>query len=143
MKDYLNINEAARETGKSIPTIRAKIKGGKLPNAHQVPDGKRQLWRIPLSDLINSGLLTEAITPPEQMAEQRTTALEIEIDRLKALLERREEALSTATERIAELQGDKAKLYARLPLAIETQETQARRRFSWFKRNPQTATETP
>jgi hypothetical protein len=143
VKDYFNINEAAKATGKSIPTIRAKLDQGLLPNAHQVTEGKTKRWRIPLSDLIASGLL-DSSAPSSEAGQSRTEALESEIDRLSSELVSTKEQLRRADEVIAELRKDKAllneeknKLFSQLfPPAIETRATQERRRFSWFTKNP-------
>lgn len=130
MKDYLNINEAARETGLSIPTIRAKLERGLLPNAHQVPNGKRLLWRIPISDL--SFLLDKVSTPkPTDEAELRVTALEVRIDQLEAELRHTRELLNRAD---TELEGYRTR-ERQLFNALETKQVQDRRRFSWFNRS--------
>lgn len=130
MKDYLNINEAARETGLSIPTIRTKLERGLLPNAHQVPNGKRLLWRIPISDL--SFLLDKVSTPkPTDEAELRVTALEVRIDQLEAELRHTRELLDRAD---TELEGYRTR-ERQLFNALETKQVQDRRRFSWFNRS--------
>jgi len=130
VKDYLNINEAARETGLSIPTIRAKLERGLLPNAHQVPNGKRLLWRIPISDL--SFLLDKVSTPkPTDEAELRVTALEVRIDQLEAELRHTRELLNRAD---TELEGYRTR-ERQLFNALETKQVQDRRRFSWFNRS--------
>ena len=143
MKDYLNINEAARVTGLSIPTIRRKLELGLLPNAHQVQDGKRQLWRIPFNDLIAAGLIDKVTGSSEydqltktELKELKETALNSEINRLESELRLTKELLD-------EVRADRDFLRSRIPAQLETRETQDKRRFSWFKRNPQTATETP
>lgn len=128
MKDYLNINEAARETGLSIPTIRAKLERGLLPNAHQVPNGKRLLWRIPISDL--AFLLDKVSASPTDQAELRVTALEVRIDQLEAELRHTRELLERAD---TELEGYRAR-ERQLFNALETKQVQERRRFTWFSR---------
>lgn len=48
-----SIQQAARECGVSVATIRRRIKDGSLPNAVQ---GARGAWTIPVTDLIAAGL---------------------------------------------------------------------------------------
>lgn len=123
MKDYLNINEAAKLTGLSIPTIRLKLERGLLPNASQVTQGQRKFWRIPLSDLISAGLL-DKVTPVEEKAAVRSDALEIEIDRLRAELEHTKELLRRADKEI--------ETYRPIVLnVLETRATQEKRRSLW------------
>jgi vacuolar-type H+-ATPase subunit I/STV1 len=123
VKDYLNINEAAKLTGLSIPTIRLKLERGLLPNASQVTQGQRKFWRIPLSDLISAGLL-DKVTPVEEKAAVRSDALEIEIDRLRAELEHTKELLRRADKEI--------ETYRPIVLnVLETRTTQERRRSLW------------
>jgi uncharacterized protein YlxW (UPF0749 family) len=103
-KDYYNISEAAKELGVSIPTIRLKLERKVFPNAHQVKQGKRKTWRIPLSDLIASGEMDKVKTRQELRAEEReenrTTALEVEIDRLRAEVIHLTELLARADEEL-------------------------------------------
>lgn len=127
MKDYLNINEAAKVTGLSIPTIRAKLSRGLLPNAHQVQEGKRQLWRIPFTDLVAAGLIDKALPGPEALADNRSQALELEIDRLTAKLEATEELLKLTTQTLEDFRERERRLY----YTLETSETQQRRRSLW------------
>jgi vacuolar-type H+-ATPase subunit I/STV1 len=123
VKDYLNINEAAKLTGLSIPTIRLKLERGLLPNASQVTQGQRKFWRIPLSDLISAGLL-DKVTPVEEKAAVRSDALEIEIDRLRAELEHTKELLRRADKEI--------ETYRPIVLnVLETRATQEKRRSLW------------
>jgi hypothetical protein len=131
VKDYFNINEAAKATGKSIPTIRAKLDQGLLPSAHQVTEGKTKRWRIPLSDLIAAGLL-DSSAPSSEAGQSRTQALESEIDRLNAENRRLSELLEMTRESLSEYKQRERALF----MAIETRDTQQRRRFSWFTRNP-------
>jgi DNA-binding transcriptional MerR regulator len=137
---YLNASEAAKQTGKSLVTIRHYLSSGKFPNATQTAKGKVQVWRIPLTDLVSAGLMDKVSNSSKQpseteLKENKETALNNEIDRLERELESTREALRVANERIAELREDKAKLFARLPLALETKQAQDQRRFSWFRRN--------
>lgn len=122
-KDYLNINEAAQELGVSIPTIRLKLERKVFPNAHQVKQGKRKFWRIPLSDLIASGEMDKVKTKePEQT---RSDALELEIDRLRTELTHKAELLERADREIA--------TYRQLLFSLETKETIEKRRSLWSR----------
>lgn len=122
-KDYLNINEAAQELGVSIPTIRLKLERKVFPNAHQVKQGKRKFWRIPLSDLIASGEMDKVKTKePEQT---RSDALELEIDRLRTELTHKAELLERADREIA--------TYRQLLFSLETKETIDKRRSLWSR----------
>jgi hypothetical protein len=136
VKDYLNINEAAKATGLSIPTIRAKLAKDLLPNAHQVPEGKRQTWRIPLSDLQAAGLLDKVSSPKQpsetEAKELKETALISEIDRLETALKAKDELLRLTTQTLEDYRARERQLF----LALETKQTQEQRRFSWFRRNP-------
>lgn len=127
MKDYLNINEAAKVTGLSIPTIRAKLSRGILPNAHQVQEGKRQLWRIPFNDLIAAGLIDKALPGPEALADNRAKDLELQIDKLTAELEATKELLKLTTQTLEDYRERERRLY----YTLETSETQQRRRSLW------------
>ena len=127
MKDYLNINEAAKVTGLSIPTIRAKLSRGLLPNAHQVQDGKRQLWRIPFNDLIAAGLIDKALPGPEELADNRARDLELLNDKLTAELEATKELLKLTAQTLEDYRERERRLY----YTLETSETQQRRRSLW------------
>ncbi len=124
MKDYLNINEVAKELGVSIPTVRLKLERKVFPNAHQVKQGKRKVWRIPSSDLIASGLLDKVKANEQVMADNRTNALEIEIDRLQAELRHTRELLERADKELA--------TYRPIVLnVLETRAEQEKRRSLW------------
>lgn len=122
-KDYLNINEAAKELGVSIPTIRLKLERKVFPNAHQVKQGKRKFWRIPLSDLIASGELDRV--KPKEPEQTRSDALEREIDRLQTELSHKAELLERADREIA--------TYRQLLFSLETKETIEKRRSLWSR----------
>lgn len=123
-KDYYNINEAAQELGVSIPTIRLKLKRKVFPNAHQVKQGKRKTWRIPLSDLIASGEMDKVKTKePEQT---RSDALELEIDRLRAQVIHLTELLERADRELG--------VYRPIVQnVLETREAIERRRSLWSR----------
>jgi len=124
VKDYLNINEVAKELGVSIPTVRLKLERKVFPNAHQVKQGKRKVWRIPSSDLIASGLLDKVKANEQVMADNRTNALEIEIDRLQAELRHTRELLERADKELA--------TYRPIVLnVLETRAEQEKRRSLW------------
>jgi enoyl-CoA hydratase/carnithine racemase len=127
VKDYLNINEAAKETGLSIPTIRAKLSRGMLPNAHQVQEGKRQLWRIPFNDLIAAGLIDKVRPGAEALADTHTEALKRELDSLTKELEATRELLKLTTQTLEDYRERERRLFH----SLETRETQEKRRSLW------------
>jgi len=134
---YLNASEAAKQTGKSLVTIRHYLNSGKFPNATQTAKGKVQVWRIPLTDLVSAGLMDKVSNSPKQptpeaMAETRATALEVNIDRLESELRHTRELLARADQELESYRQRERQLF----LALETRETQQQRRFSWFRRNP-------
>lgn len=126
---YLNRAEAAKAIGKSEPTLDGYLKAGRFPNAKKVLSGKREVWQIPLSDLLAAGLV-DKVKPdliasgarPEQLAELRE---------LNAALRAENEQLR---ERLADLQQARADLIAAYAPRIETAERQAERRRKWFSR---------
>lgn len=124
MKDFLNINEVAKELGVSIPTIRLKLERKVFPNAHQVKQGKRKVWRIPSSDLIASGLLDKVKANEQVMADNRTNALEQRIDALDLELRLTRELLEAARTELA--------TYRPIVLnVLETRAAQEKRRSLW------------
>lgn len=134
---YFNASEAAKETGKSVVTIRDYLAKGKFPNATQRPKGKVQVWQIPLTDLVASGLLDKVSSASKdpsraQLTETRATALETRIVELETEIRLTREILARTDQ---ELEGYRQR-ERQLFLAIETRESQDRRRFNWFRRNP-------
>lgn len=133
---YLNASEAAELTGKSLPTIRHYLATGKLPNATQHPKGKVKVWAIPLTDLQAAGLLDKVSSPKQpsetELTEFRNQALENRIDLLETELRLTREQLETAKQTLEDYRQRERQLF----LAIETRDSQERRRFSWFRRNP-------
>jgi DNA-binding transcriptional MerR regulator len=134
---YLNASQAAERTGKSVVTIRHYLATKQLPNASQVAKGKVKVWRIPLTDLIASGLLvdrvsidTKAPSQPE-LAQGRTDALETQIDQLETALRHSQELLARTEQELESYRQRERQLF----MAIETRDTQDRRRFSWFRRS--------
>lgn len=127
MKDYLNINEAAKVTGLSIPTIRAKLNKGLLPNASQIPEGKRKLWRIPFTDLVAAGLVDSTSPSDLDKAANRSNALESEIDRLTLELEHTKELLKRADTELEAYRERERLLYR----GLETRAVQEKRRSLW------------
>lgn len=137
---YLNATQAAQRTGKSLPTIRHYLASGKFPNATQTPKGKVQVWRIPEADLHLAGLMGKVSKGSQQtleteQRETRETALFTQIGQLESDLRHARELLARADQ---ELEGYRQR-ERQLFLALETRQTQEHRRFSWFRRNPQTA----
>jgi hypothetical protein len=133
---YLNASEAAKQTGKSLVTIRHYLSSGKFPNATQTAKGKVQVWRIPLTDLVSAGLMDKVSNSSkkpslEVMAENRATDLELTIDRLRGELIHAKELLARADQELESYRQRERQLF----LALETKQAQDQRRFSWFRRN--------
>jgi DNA-binding transcriptional MerR regulator len=124
----LSISEAARATGKSIPTIRNYLDKGKLPNATSKAKGSSKAWLIPLADLVAAGLLDKVSTPSEPALAPVSEVMELreQVAALKA-------ENSQLRERLDDLKQSRADLIAAYAPQIETSEKQARRR-SWFSR---------
>jgi DNA-binding transcriptional MerR regulator len=124
-----NISEAARATGKSIPTIHNYLKAGKLPNAISTPNGKSKTWQIPLTDLVAARLLDKVESEPEsarntdqdeiQRLREKVAGFEAKIEQLEARVQDSKEFLRV------------------LQTQLETRETQDSRR-SWWNRNKPT-----
>jgi len=133
---YFNASQAAKETGKSLPTIRHYLASGKFPNARQRAKGKVQVWEIPLTDLVQAKLLDKVSgakpVSPQEMAENRSEALSVELERLETELRLTRELLARADQELENYRTRERQLF----MALETRETQERRRFSWFRRNP-------
>ena len=125
---FLSISEAARATGKSIPTIRSYLEKKKLPNAKSKPKGSSKAWQIPLTDLVAAGLLDRV-----------TTASEPALAPVSEVMELREQVAALTAEnaqlreRLDDLKQSRADLIAAYAPQIETGEKQATRR-SWFSR---------
>lgn len=134
------ISEAARATGKSIPTIHTYLKAGKLPNATSTPKGKSRSWQIPLTDLVASGLLDKVATAPEpeptqvllndlQATKERLALAELELKLIRESLEGYKDRE----------QSNKA-LIKTFTNILETRQTQEARRAWWQLRAKQTET---
>jgi uncharacterized protein YlxW (UPF0749 family) len=124
-----NISEAARATGKSIPTIHNYLKSGKLPNAVSQPNGKSKTWQIPLTDLVAARLLDKVESEPEgarKTEQDETQTLREKVARLEAENEQLKERVQDSKEFLRALQTQ-----------IETRATQEARR-SWWGRNKPT-----
>lgn len=121
-----NISEAARATGKSIPTIHNYLKAGKLPNATSQPNGRSKSWQIPLTDLVAARLLDKVESEPSgarNMEQDETQTLREKVARLEAENEQLKERVQDSKEFLRALQTQ-----------IETRQTQEARR-SWWNRN--------
>lgn len=127
MKDYLNINEAAKATNLSIPTIRAKLEKGLLPGASQIQEGKRKLWRIPFTDLIAAGLIDSVKANQESGFASFPEALQQDIQKLQAELEATRELLRRADLELDSYRQRERYLFA----SLETRATQEARRSLW------------
>lgn len=132
----LSASEAARATGKSLPTIRQYLKAGKLPNAQLETKGRASVWLIPLSDLQAAGLLDSVTAKPASAS--TATAESQEVTETLTKLREQVAALSAENrqlrERLTEAQEDKRDqrdLLKALTLQLETKETQDRRRGLW------------
>lgn len=126
MNDPMSINEAARLTGLSIPTIRAKLDKGLLPNAKKVKQGKRNSWQIPLNDLLDAELMK---AQPDQQETDKITELERKLESLAKDLEHTKELLEISREENQRHRERETRLYYQL----ETREAQdKRKRFRLF-----------
>jgi uncharacterized protein YlxW (UPF0749 family) len=124
-----NISEAARATGKSIPTIHNYLKAGKLPNAISTPNGKSKTWQIPLTDLVAARLLDRVESEPDsarKVEQDETQLLREKVARLEAENEQLKERVQDGKEFIRAIQNQ-----------LETRATQEARR-SWWGRNKPT-----
>ena len=127
MKDYLNINEAAKATNLSIPTIRNKLEKGLLPGASQIQEGKRKLWRIPFSDLVAAGLIDSVKANQESGFASFPEALQQDLNKLQAELEATRELLRRADQELESYRQRERYLFA----TLETRATQEARRSLW------------
>ena len=127
MKDYLNINEAAKATNLSIPTIRNKLEKGLLPGASQIQEGKRKLWRIPFSDLVAAGLIDSVKANQESGFASFPEALQQDLKKLQAELEATKELLRRADQELESYRQRERYLFA----TLETRATQEARRSLW------------
>jgi DNA-binding transcriptional MerR regulator len=127
MKDYLNINEAAKATNLSIPTIRAKLEKGLLPGASQIQEGKRKLWRIPFTDLLAAGLIDSVKANQESGFASFPEALQQDLNKLQAELEATKELLRRADQELESYRQRERYLFA----TLETRATQEARRSLW------------
>lgn len=126
----LSISEAARATGKSIPTIRNYLDKGKLPNATSKPKGNSKAWLIPLGDLVAAGLLDRVSTASEPASAPGSEVMELR-EQLAALRAENNQL----RERLEDLKQSRADLIAAYAPQIETGDKQAKRRL-WFSRKP-------
>lgn len=126
---YLNISEAAKATGKSIPTIRAYLESGKLANAQATAKGKSKSWKIPLTDLVAAGLLDKVETSSASASPSSG-----ELEHLRIEVAQLRERLEGKDREIARLEQARIDLIAAYAPQIETAERQAQRRRSWFSR---------
>jgi DNA-binding transcriptional MerR regulator len=124
-----NISQAAKAAGKSIPTIRAYLDQGKLPNAKSTNAGKTRTWQIPLTDLVAAGLMDQVKSEPGNTASANSALMELR-EQNAAL--RAENAQLLA--RIDELKQARADLIAAYAPRIETAEAQTRRRLFWARK---------
>jgi hypothetical protein len=133
---YFNASEAKDKLGVSMPTLQKWLKAGRFPNATQRPKGKVMVWQIPLTDLIASGELDKVSVSKEpskaELSDFMNNALRLDLDRLETELRHTRELLARAERELEDYRARERYLFA----GIETKETQERRRFNWFRRNP-------
>jgi uncharacterized protein YlxW (UPF0749 family) len=130
------ISEAARATGKSIPTIHAYLNSKKLPNAVAIPKGKSRSWQIPLTDLVAAGLLDQVESTDTPAVRTLSEQEREELIKLRAKVEQLEERIKEAQERVKD-HKDFIKQYQN---QLETRQTQETRRL-WFTRKAKTTQE--
>ena len=134
---YLNASQASQRTSVSLPTMRKWLAAERFPNATQTAKGKVKVWQIPLTDLVSEGLLDKVSSPSKtatdsEKSETRATALQSRIDQLEAKLRHSQELLARADQELESYRARERQLFS----AIETRDTQERRRFSLFRRSP-------
>jgi hypothetical protein len=137
--DLLNIRQASTLTGLSEMTIRKYLglskppKPSKLPNARKVSREGKETWEIPLSDLFNAGLMKGN---PETAQPLAPASAETSQPESVSVLTAENEALRreiTLLERNLEDLREEIRFSRR---AIETAETQNRRRLFWNRPKP-------
>jgi hypothetical protein len=133
--DLLNISQAAKAAGVAEMTIRKYLGITKPPQASRLPNARKEIragqtiatWAIPLSDLINAGLMSKVTT--EQPQEDTTSSLallklEMEVASLKAQLEDKERLISLYDQQLTIANR----------LQIETSQVQSNRRKFWQRK---------
>lgn len=130
---YLNISQASKASGKSIPTIRAYLDRGQLPNAKATVKGKTKAWRIPLTDLVAAGLMdsvkTPALKPSEAPQKPASASPELlDLREQNAALRAENQQLR---ERLEEAKQARADLIAAYAHRLETAQVQNARRSFW------------
>lgn len=133
-----NISEAARVTGKSIPTIHSYLKAGKLPNAITTTTGKTRSWRIPLTDLVMAGLLDAVTQDTSDTASANSPQQSLgEIQTLRERLAR----LEAENEQLKERVKDSKEFLKAFQYQLETRQAQDARRRSWWPQSNSKTTE--
>lgn len=99
-EDLLTVSEAADLTGIPRSTMALWVRSGRFPRATVLQLGKvRAAWYIPITDLINAGL----ITPRRARTRPRPHAERVAIDKLR-------QRLAELTEEIGRLRADNDRL---------------------------------
>ena len=134
---YHNASQAKDILGVSMPTLQKWLKAGYFPNAYQHDKCKVKVWQIPHLDLINSGKLDRVSSTSKEptkaeLTEFRASGLETRVAELETELRLTKELLARADSELEAYRQRERQFF----LAIETRDTQDRRRFSWFRRNP-------
>lgn len=120
-----NINQAAKLTGYTIPTIRARLPKLKKLGARQ--DGK--VWLIPESALYGAGLMVKVVSKPES-----ETLLSPTINEIGELREKLSDALRRAE--VAEaINRERERLIETQALALRMLEAKQPSRRAWFNRD--------
>ena len=94
MRPTLGLTEAATACRVSRRTIERRLHNGTLEGAHKDTTGQ---WVIPLEGLLAAGFHPNAPTPPEEPAPPAPPDATVELDRLRAELDR-ERTLRVALE---------------------------------------------
>jgi hypothetical protein len=114
----LSISEAAQVCGVRRRTIRRRQKAGEFEHAYKDPDGT---WRIPVSDLVASGLRPNVVSDPDEPRIVFTAASQV--DRLRtevAVLRERVRALEIIAREREERVTDLRTVLRMLPAPRET-----------------------
>ena len=154
--NLLNLSQAAKQVGKSHPTIRKWLREGLIAGAVQVTNGRATEWQIPLTELLQaagqqatskpqtSTALTVEDLPPEAQLLFNIQQLKSDLKESRALHARAEEELKILRDREAQVWQKQ----------LETIDTQLKRRGLWQRltspkpspvapSNPSQPTDTP
>jgi hypothetical protein len=138
--DLLNISQAAKAAGVAEMTIRKYLGITKPPQESRLPNARKEIragqtiatWAIPLSDLINAGLMSKVTSEPAPAATEQEAStsnlallkLEMEVTSLKAQLEEKERLIALYDQQLT---------FANR-LQLETSQVQEERRKFWQRK---------